>query len=62
MASVSNGIVYHIKRFDAGGIPASFTVDGAGAETIDGSPTATIADKAQISLQSDGTEWYIISN
>ena len=62
VASVSTGIVYHIKRFDAGGIPASFTIDGAGIETIDGSPTATIADKAQISLQSDGTEWYIISN
>ncbi len=56
VAGVS-GIIFNIKNVGTGTI----TVDGASAETIDGSATAVISTQhASISIQCDGTEWWII--
>jgi len=52
------GLILVIKRVDAGG--ATVTVDGNGAETIDGAATVTLAQHEAIMIQSDGTEWWII--
>lgn len=49
--------VYHIKNVGTGTI----TVDGNGAETIDGGVTATLLNQFEcISIICDGTEWWII--
>lgn len=36
------------------------TVDGSGAETIDGSATAVLTDLSAVRIQSDGTQWWIM--
>jgi len=58
-AATVNGKVYVIKKVDASG--NAVTIDGDGAETIDGSATQALSsqyDKAVI--QSDGSNWHII--
>lgn len=53
-----SGRIYCIKNTGTSGY--NVTVDGDGAETIDGDLTVTLADKESITIQSDGTEWHII--
>lgn len=51
--------IYNIKKIDASG--NAVTIDGAGAETIDGAATQVIAAQYDsYTIQSDGTEWWII--
>ena len=55
-ADVKN-IIYNIKNIGTGTI----TIDGNSAETIDGATTQVISIQYDsISIQSDGTEWWII--
>ena len=52
-----SGIIYNIKNIGTGTI----TVDGASTETIDGSTTAVLNTQYDsITIQCDGTEWWII--
>jgi hypothetical protein len=53
------GLILIIKN--NGGTLNSLVIDGDGSETIDGSATKTISDMQSITIQSDGTEWFIIS-
>jgi len=53
----SNGLILNIKSKDSANV---VTIDGAGSETIDGSTTMTLATHESITIQSDGTEWWII--
>lgn len=58
-AAESNGRILNIKKIDASG--NAVTIDGDGAETIDGAATAVIALQwVCITVQSDGTQWFII--
>lgn len=58
-ASGITGRIYVIKNISAS---YSVIVDGAGSETIDGTPTKTLqSQNAAIVIQSDGTNWIIIS-
>lgn len=60
-ATLANRFVY-IKRQDATPNDANtLTIDGHGAETIDGSPTYALEDLESVILYSDGTEWTLIS-
>jgi len=57
-AANCEGRIYNIKAVD---ITNTATVDGNGAETIDGSATYVfISQYESITIQSDGTEWWII--
>lgn len=57
-ASSASGIIYNIKRHGASNV----TVDGNGAETIDGAANTVLStDLDGVTVQSDGTEWWIIS-
>lgn len=48
------------KKVDSGA--GTLTIDGEGAETIDGSTTRIIASQyAAVTVQSDGTSWHTIS-
>jgi hypothetical protein len=59
-ASGIAGRVYVIKKISGAG--NNVTIDGAGAETIDGSTTDLITTQYNsIMIQSDGTDWYILS-
>ena len=50
--------IYHIKKI---GSTANVTVDGNGAETIDGATTAVLTIQYEsITLISDGTAWWIL--
>ena len=52
------GRVYHIKKIDSSG--NAVTLDGDGAETIDGSTTkVNYVRYATISVISDGSNWHI---
>ena len=56
-AVVSIGRIYNIKNIGTGTI----TVDGASSETIDGATTQVISTQFDsITIQCDGTEWWII--
>lgn len=60
-ASTSTGRVYHIKKIDASG--NSVIIDGNASETIDGATTQTTTVQWHtMSIQSNGTAWYKISN
>lgn len=49
---------YYIKKL---GSTASVTIDGDGAETIDGGTTAVLNSQYEsLTLVSDGTEWWIL--
>lgn len=51
--------IYNIKKIDVSG--NAVTIDGAGAETIDGAATQVLAAQYDsYTIQSDGTEWWII--
>jgi hypothetical protein len=51
--------IYNVKKIDGGG--NAITIDGNGAETIDGSTTVVFSAPNQtVSIQSDGTEWWIV--
>lgn len=53
------GTVYRVKKIDA--TANAVTIDGAGAETIDGGATATISTQYEaITVISDGTEWWVL--
>lgn len=55
------GRVYTIKKIGSGGIDNSLTVSPSGAATIDGGSNYTIYnDYTYVTLQTDGTNWYII--
>lgn len=56
----ANRRIYVIKKFDN---VNNVTIDADGAETIDRSTTQTLSIQyASITIQSDGTEWWILSN
>jgi len=58
-AATSTGIIINIKKIDATG--NAVTVDGNGSETIDDTTTAVLTGQYnRVSVQSDGTEWWII--
>jgi hypothetical protein len=51
--------IYTVKRITAGA--NTLTIDGAGAETIDGAANQAIAAQwASLTVQSDGTAWFIL--
>lgn len=51
--------VYHVKKTDSS--LNAVTIDGSGAETIDGAATQTlIAQYESIQIVSDGTSWYVL--
>lgn len=51
--------VLHVKRIDA--TANTVTIDGDGAETIDGATTASLAVQYEsVTLGCDGTEWWIL--
>lgn len=51
--------IYNIKKID--GSANTVTIDGNGAETIDGAATQTISTQwDSYTIQSDGTGWFII--
>jgi hypothetical protein len=53
------GRVYVIRRVNSGG--NAVTVDGAGAETINGAATYALTAQYQtVSIMSDGTNWMIV--
>lgn len=55
----NTGRIINIKKIDSG--VGDVTIAGEGAETIDGNNTKTFsAQWESISVQSDGTAWYII--
>ncbi|MCK7557518.1 hypothetical protein MKQ70_21935 [Chitinophaga sedimenti] len=56
-----NGRVYTIKKIGNGGIDNEVVITPAGSALIDGGPSVTIYnDWTFITLQSDGTNWFII--
>jgi hypothetical protein len=58
-AASSTGRRYFIKKVDVSA--NAVTVDGNGAETIDGSATAVLASQYDsIEIVCDGTQWWII--
>jgi hypothetical protein len=60
-AASASGRVYVIKKIDATG--NAVTIDGDGSETIDGATTQTLSSQYDaMMIQSDGTEWWILSS
>ena len=58
LAAASGNQIYQIKKL---GTTASVTVDGNGAETIDGAANAVISTQYEsITVVSDGTQWWIL--
>ncbi len=58
-AGTVTGLILHIKKIDLNG--NTVTIDGDGSETIDKGLTAIITTQFEVvSIQSDGTEWWII--
>jgi len=58
-ASTVTGQTFHVKKIDA--TANAVTLDGNGAETIDGAATkATTTQWASYSVQSNGTGWFIL--
>ena len=58
-AATATGLIYEIKKIDASA--NAVTVDGDGAETIDGSATQILSSQYDsITVISDGTEWWIL--
>lgn len=59
-ATVDAGKTYTVKRTNAG--PNTVIVDGTGSETIDGIPSLRLNQRFDyLQLQSDGTNWMVIS-
>lgn len=60
-ASGISGRIYTIKKIGSGGIDKELTVTPAGSSTIDGGSSYIIYnDYTYVTLQTDGTNWYII--
>lgn len=60
-ASGIAGRVYTIKKIGTGGIDKELTITPAGSATIDGGSSYVIYnDFTYVTLQTDGTNWYII--
>ena len=58
-AAVGEDRRYTIKKIDSSAF--TVTIDGNGAETIDGATTAVITMQYEsVTVQSDGTSWYIL--
>ena len=58
-ALVVSGQTFHVKKIDA--TANAVTLDGSGAETIDGAATkSTTTQWASYSVQSNGTGWFIL--
>lgn len=58
-ASTVTGRMYYIKKITAGG---AITIDGNGAETIDGVQTKQLISQYQgVQIISNGTSWFIVS-
>lgn len=53
------GRIYTFKHVGTSAQPA--TIDGYGSETIDGSTTKSVGSYAYWSIQSDGSNWHVIS-
>lgn len=59
-AAAAKGRIVGVKKIDAGG--NAVTLDGSGAETIDGAATlATTTQWASFLIWSDGTAWYALA-
>lgn len=59
-ATTNTGKVYYIKNIDANG--DDITIDGNGAQTIDGATTHVLTNNQQaVRLISDGNNWFIIT-
>jgi uncharacterized protein (TIGR02145 family) len=59
-ATANAGKVYYIKNIDANG--DDITIDGNGAQTIDGATTHVLTTNQQaVRLISDGNNWFIIT-
>jgi len=53
------GRIYNIKKIDSS--TNAVTIDGNGAETIDGNETVNISVQyVNYSIQSDGTNWMVV--
>ena len=60
-ASGISGRIYTIKKIGTGGIDKELTINPAGSATIDGGSSYVIYnDYTYVTLQTDGTNWYII--
>lgn len=60
-ASGISGRIYTIKKIGTGGIDHELTINPAGSSTIDGGSSYVIYnDYTYVTLQTDGTNWYII--
>ncbi len=60
-ASGISGRIYTIKKIGSGGIDKELTINPAGGATIDGGSSYIIYnDYTYVTLQTDGTNWYII--
>jgi hypothetical protein len=57
-AASHTGRVYYVKNTGTGHFDV--TVDGNGAETIDGAATQTVIDGNCLAVVCDGTEWWVI--
>ena len=59
-AASASGKIYIIKKTDA--TANAVTIEGAGAETIDGGLTELLLTQYDVAqIISDGTEWFIIA-
>lgn len=58
-AALFKGKIYNIKKIDASA--NTVTIDGAGAQTIDGAATHVLTTQYEVvRIQSDGANWFII--
>lgn len=58
-AAGANGRIYNVKKIDSSA--NAVTLDASGTETIDGALTFVLQNQYDsVSVQSDGTNWYII--
>jgi hypothetical protein len=58
VVSTVTGYVFNIKH--RGLITDTITIDGDGAETIDGNLTISLGQNDNLTIQSTGTEWIIL--
>ena len=64
-ATTSKGRVYVIYQYNTGSATRGVTIDPNGAQTIDGNATAVLTgwcDFTSVMIQSDGSNWVIISD
>lgn len=59
-ATTCSDRIYHIKKANSGG--TNVTVQTTGGQNIDQATTASIAAWATLTVQSNGTQWYILHN